>query len=107
MYNVKTAIACLVLSAGCLVGGAGCHGDDTPVATDRFDTTMPDTAGMSKDDLLAQGNAMIQRGQSIKDDAAGLKPGETIERLTPDELMMKGDELMKHGKTMVDMAATR
>jgi hypothetical protein len=50
---------------------------------------------------------MIQRGQSIKDDAAALKPGDTIDRLTPDELMMKGDELMKNGKTMVDMAATR
>jgi hypothetical protein len=107
MFNLKTALACLALAAGCLVGGVGCHGGNAPVATDRFDTSMPDTAGMSKDDLLAQGNAMIQRGQSIKDDAAALKPGDTIDRLTPDELMMKGDELMKNGKTMVDMAATR
>ena len=94
--NVKAAILCLSLFATCLVGPAGCHGG-------AGDSSMPNTSGMSKDDLLSKGKAMMAKGQMVKDQAVQMKDGDSSDGLSKDDLMSRGDEMMKNGKAMMDM----
>ncbi len=103
MFNRKIAIASFALWAACL-GGGGCHDakmtSDAPMSA----TSDSDTAGLSKEELMARGDAMIRRGNQMKGDGAKLAPDEKQDNMSPDDLMMRGDEMIKGGMDLKDRA---
>ena len=100
MLNLKMLVACAALSAGCLVANVGCA-DRTPLTDDQV---MADPSGLPKDELLARGDRMIQRGQTMKDNAARMAPGQTADGMSKEDLAMKGDETMLNGQRLKDVA---
>ncbi len=96
MSNLKTLGLCAALLAGGLVS-VGCHGDQGSDAS-----AMPDTSGMSKDDLTTKGDAMVRRGQMMKADAQAMPDGAIKDGLSKDDLMTQADEMIKNGQMMKD-----
>ncbi len=102
MLNLKTVAACVALSAGCLVG-VGCHGDQPTMKTDAYG--RPDPSGMSKEQMIAQGDQMIVKGQRMKDQAMQMGPGESKDGTSKNDLATQADEMMRNGRMLTDKAA--
>ncbi len=97
MLNLKTLAVCAALSTGGLLA-VGCSGNKMPGG----DSSMMDTSGMSKDDIMSKAQSMISQGQSQQDQAASMPDGDqkTDMMSKAKALIQKGQALMEKAKMM-------
>ena len=99
MFNLKTAAVCAVLSAGCLVG-VGCKG----MGGGDSSSSMAGMSGMSKDQLMTQGQQMISQGQTMQTNASAVPDGGSQDGMSKDDMMTKAKELIQKGEAMLEKA---
>ncbi len=101
MKSIKAVTVCMALSACGLMVAGGCHHDNDNNSRDR---SMSDSGGMSKHDMMMQGDDMMMRGQRMKDDAMRMDSGQMMNGMSKDNMMMRGDSMMHDGQMMKDKA---
>jgi len=55
------------------------------------------TGDLTGDQMINQGDSMIQMGQRMKDHAAAMKNGDTMDGMSRDQMMDKGQRMMNDG----------
>ncbi len=104
MLNLKTAVMCAALSASCLVAGVGCKGMMGGGDSASTPANM-DTSNMSKDQLMTQGQTMVNQGQAMQTNASALPDGTTApDGMSKDDMMAKAKVLIQKGMAMMDKA---
>jgi len=79
----------LTLSAGVLT--VGCSHEPPPKPSPSM------TGDATGDQMVSQGDSMIEMGQRMKDHAAAMKNGDTMDGMSRDELATKGQKMMNDG----------
>ena len=103
MSALKSAALCSCLTVAAL-SFAGCESSHKEHHHHDHDSMMSDTTGMSRNQMLQNGDEMIRKGEAMRHDAMQMTDAETRNGMRKQEMMMKGDQMVNDGQAMKDKA---
>ena len=98
MKTLSTAVRpflCAALAVAGLVAADGCKDK----MMDGNDSSMMDTSGMSKDQLMQKGQEMVSNGNTMQTNASAMPDGQQ-----KDDMMTKAKAMIQKGMDMLSKA---